>query len=674
MATKLFFADGMRTWDTFPQAQYCAATNTIVTSALKTNGTTTCLHYVYDTKRLWSLASAFPTYGSNDSHNTASVMELANGKPVFFISGHNNTLKCRTAKLAGRVGALAAIVTPGENSATYPFPCQMADSAGTLYVFCRIVAFGTPNTWFWRLHTSTDSGATWSAATNWLVDDGGSNLQRPYVRMTQLAGSSRVDFVANKGHWQEVSGNYLGTGYLEVASDGTRSWHKSDGTSLGADAALPLNTSQLTLVAGPEDGVANFTWVDFGYVNGVLTLLYARMTPYDPATTHTLYWTQLIGGAWTTAEAITVSGGPLTDAAWHVPGGAGCLDEHDANAVYLSIKYGAADFRIEKWVRQSAGVWAKAVNITGDTGSMNIFPFRVRGSPNSQILYERGSFVTETDWSMDIWSWPGLDIEAAPTVVQAKPTEPAWQADLAPAGCVAYVPLTEGSGTTVEDFVPGNVHHGTFTGSPVWGTGDYGPQVGSFTTSNYIPLTYSSTTIPGAGFPMWAAMMFEHTGTTAGVVFSFGGSASDTPFWFYQVNVSSQGGASNYNARGSVGTGFNLTVTTPTHNDGNPHVIQVVSWAANYHAIYLDGLLIATNTSNTLSPLPTVNQMTIGLLRRSSPTTPFVNGSIIAAAYGENGAPDPLEFAEDWLYGTFAAIREVTPTRAVARFYADEDA
>lgn len=660
--TRLFSEDAHRTWDTFPHAWYDENTGNTIFSALKSDGTRQVYHYDHATTRLWSRQS-YASDGSADTHNTSSVLILSEdgplpGQPVFSTTGHNNSLRFRTGNIAGKVGALRPQVAPGTNSATYPFLCQMTDTAKTLYCLYRVVAFGAPNQWFRRLRTSTDGGITWSAETDWFVSDDGDNLHRPYFNYAH--SGSRIDFMCTRGHWNEVADNALYAGYMTVAANGTRSWFKSDGTLIGLDAVLPLDITDLTPVVGPEPNT-NYAVVDMGHSEGVVTALIVKMTPYDSATTLTYYLTKLIGGSWTEPEFVVEAGEPGTTphelilGAWHVPGG-GAIDPNDEDVLFLSRKYGSDDFRLEKW-QSTGGIWSKTADISGNTGNKNCYPFAVKNAPATQIMYVRGTITNGETFDTDIYTFPGLPIGSAPTT-QVKPASPAWQADNAPAGAESYIALTEGSGATVQDFVPGNQHPGTFTGSPAWASGSLGSEVNTFSTSNYIAHTFSTQDIYHSVYPFWVAVLLRYTGTTADMVpVSFGNSGTASPFVLINMNAGTTTNQTRWNGQSTGGVGWNIQSTTVTVNDGNPHVIMGAMWSATHGSLFVDGQQVADQTNATIGANPTLNLMTTGALRRTTVSNAF-SGAVIAVAHGEGGAPDPLEIAEDWLLGTFAAIRE----------------
>lgn len=663
--TALLITDAIRARDPIA-AWYDSTTGTTIMSALKPDGSTSFYHYIHQSQRLWESVSGFAPYGApvNDTHNTTRMTILAAGgprpgQPVFAVAGHNSTLQTRACEQAGKVGAMAAIVNPGINTATYPFLAQLNNTAKTLYVFYRWVTFGTPNQWFQGFKTSTDGGLTWSANTTFLVSDDGGNLHRPYFAYAHVPGTSRVDFVCTRGHTNEVTDNALYSGYFTVDAAGARSWFKSDGTAIGSgDSALPLDITDITNIDGPTAGT-NFLHVDLAHVEGVLTLLYTRMTPYDDATSHEFYLTKLVAGAWTTPELIVAAGESGTTPheqyvnAWHITGG-GCLDPNDADAVYLSRKYGSGDFRLEKWTK--SGTWSKTVDISGNTGNMNVDPFFVRNAPTTQIMYCRGTISADTTWDMDIYTYPALPVRSAPTVARIKPTVGAWQAGFAPPGVKSYFPIIEGTGTTLQDFVPGNVHAGTFVGTPDWQVGDYGPELNGFTTSDYVNCLFSTQDI-GLTFPFWVAVFIHFTGTVQGEPITWGNSTSDTPWIRVIANAGAVGGRVSYLGRASSGTGFDFNSSTPASNDGEPTLIQGVSWSASNHVMYRNGIEHArAATTPILSPLPTLTRMTIGMLGRIGGLVPFT-GTVIAAAHGEGGVPDPLELKEDWMMGVFAAIR-----------------
>lgn len=673
LPASVLVADAITTWTPTPQAQYDAATGRTILGLLKPDATKHVYSYDHETLRLWSRPSGF-IVDTDDQHNTVSTIILRSdgsrpGQPLFAYAGHNGTLKFGGAYRPGRVGALRALSTEVlSNTATYPSLVQVNDTAKTAFCFYRNVTFGAPNQWDIRYTTSSNGGATWAAPVEWLNDESGTQEERPYLLYACEDGSSRIDFITTKGHWGEVSGNYLAHGYFQVAAGGTWTLHTSDGTEVGDIADIPFTPAQFTKIAGPEVGVANFAWVDLAYVQGVLTLIYTRMTPETSATEHVYYWTQLVAGAWTTPEEMVVAGGAQTIAGWHVPGGA-CLDENDAANAFVSLEMSAGNFQIFKIRRTVPGEWTLGANISGDTGNKNIFPIRIHNDPDSRILFVRGTYTNDTDWDTDILVYPGLPIEAAPTVVQEKPAAPVWDTDegdrLYP-GVKFFVPFTEGSGSTAEDFAPGVDYDGTLAGAAAWQVGDYGPQVGNFATLNdRVVHAYPAQPIATGVYPCYTVLVDEYTGTTQGDAFALGHNSSGTPWWRLQHNAGGAGDEGTH-IRPSIGNGVG-TNFADDNNDGAPRFYMQIWYSATEAAFFsaqLSGNAVVL-TQYALSVLgtgltttTTLQNMTTGAGKfGASYSSPAVGVSAIMRAGGEGGAPDPLEIAEDLLLGVYAPLR-----------------
>lgn len=670
----LMQADSYANWYPRTQAVYDATTGRTVFGRLGSAGEQQVCHYDPATGRI-TVQTVRAAYASGkDTHNQPVVHILQNGRAVVATAGHNEQLNVRRAgSFDGKIGSLMAVALPDGGSCSYPFLAQMNDTAKTLYIEYRTVVIGSPNQWRRRTNTSTTGGFTWGTAVTWLTDESGTLVDRPYPLLAHRPGTSRVDFVTTKGHWAEVSGNYLSHGYWQVDSGGTRTWYTSDGTLLGDDTALPFTPASFTKIDGPDAGVTNYNWTDLAWVDEsgtpVLTLLYTRMTPYSSSTTHTFYRTRLVSGAWTTPEEIT-DAGPVTPhqlytGFWHSPAGAGVLDRLDANKVYLFRKYGAnndstggGDIRGEVWTRNGGGTWAKSMNVTGATGDKNFFPVWVEGSVSRQLLYSNGTANGDTTWDTDVKAWPALTVAANPSGTQSKPTSPVLNSAVAARlypGLRFFIPFTEGTGTTAAD-LSGNGFTGTLTGGLSWEVGTLGPQVIGFDASNRITVACPSQPVGDGVFPCWTIAVFSTTGTTSQDVLCFGRSSDSVQQWRHILNNAAAGQA-GFHSRGSGGTGSGSN-TAASVNNGAVRVMQCVWFSATEPAYFLDGVLLAAPTSTTLSPLPVFDQLTVGASKLAgSFASPFTNGKVVAVLGGKGGCPDPVEAYLDLSTGAFEALR-----------------
>lgn len=330
-----------------------------------------------------------------DDHTDAAVIVLDAagpnpGKILAAFAHHHGAAATYVSTAAGDVSAFAAGVQTEASGTTYASLAQMADTAKTVYLFYRKGA--TPPTLPHLFKTSTDGGATWGSATT-LINTG---AQRPYVQIRKT-GASRIDVLFTNGNPNEVTCSVYHF-YMTVAANGTRSYFKSDGTSIGGDAQLPITTANATKV---YDGATTNSWVwDLGLVEGNLTALYTTFS----ADNHTYRRAVLSGGVWT-SETVCDGGPTSTDylyAAEPYYSGGICLDPNNAAVLYVSRKYGAGDFRVERWEKRGAS-WVNAATISGDTDSVNARPRWVENSaPATRFMYWRGTYTSYTSYDTDV--------------------------------------------------------------------------------------------------------------------------------------------------------------------------------------------------------------------------------------------------------------------------------
>jgi hypothetical protein len=158
--------------------------------------------------------------------------------------------------------------------------------------------------------------------------------------------------------------------------------------------------------------------------------------------------------------------------------------------------------------------------------------------------------------------------------------------------------------------------------------------------------------ILGSIYPCWAACLIVNTSTTASYLFSQGSSSTVTPSVYVRLN--NVAGRIEYIITDDAATARTSVVSSTSINDGLPHIIHIVSYTASDHRLHLDGRQVATATG-ALTTL-TNDRLTVGLLRRTTVTTPF-GGSVAAFAAGNGAVPDPMALALDWLRGEFTAVR-----------------
>lgn len=655
--------DAIWTWYNDPRAVYDPSTNTTIVGGVSATGHIILGRYHHRTGRLTRTDLGLE---SNDDHNNPGILVLdsAGAKPRQTLIGFSNHVGTAHSQYSLTVGASAmSNKTVIDSNATYAVLFQCGDTSRTLYWLYRDSTFAMVSATGWShgFKTSTDGGATWSATTTFFQQTN----ERPYFVYPYLSvsgGVTRVDFACNQAVTGDANASPVSSYhfYALIAADGTRNWYKSDGAQIGTgDSALPLTTAAVTLVAAADASPVRDTLVwDVCNVGGTLSILYAKAGSVGWDTGTDTYWRATYsGGAWT-SEQICDSGAFRLGGVFTYDGGL-CFDPNDANSVYVSRAYAAEDFRIEKWTK-SGGVWAKAIDVTGASGNgkINARPTWCKNSPTTQIFYWSATGYTSsfTVATSDVLAYPDLPVNTYTVGGRQKPAVPAWQAARAPLGVNGFWGLTEGTGTTAADSYT-TPHNGSFVGSPTWGTGNFGPELSAFSTTKYIAINPASPLVGDGTYPSWLAVLVKNTTATDSYPISAGSSSSNTPIYSIETNASSsfaQGFLRDDS--GSPGTAVGGGTTSGVLNDGNYHVVMQVSWAANRHGIYFDGQLLTFALSTATLGTFTLNRMALGVLLRAATASPYT-GTIVAAASGKGAAPDPADFADDWLSGDFLAIR-----------------
>lgn len=227
-----------------------------------------------------------------------------------------------------------------------------------------------------------------------------------------------------------------------------------------------------------------------------------------------------------------------------------------------------------------------------------------------------------------------------------KPEAPDWQPASAPAGVRFYGLFGEGAGTTVRDW-SGDVGDGMFIGSPAWAVGSYGPQIQSFTPSNYVLVpddpglrisdvfwVAAFVVVPAGAIAQYATVAFK----------SSSGSWNDGWGMYWESAPGMTWWTSNYSNR-----------VTPFNPGAGPHVLMgtaVHSAGTTTRRLYSDGVQVAIG-SNATSPVQSMADMTLGRAAGGGAWP----GALVALAVGNTAIPDPAALASDWMAGQFSAVR-----------------
>ena len=457
MTSVLEVTNGMWTWFFWPDAVYSSDYDKMFYGWVDSTGVVKAGSTDGDGNRV---VTSLRTLTADD-HDCPSVIVLAAdgpspGKILAVVSEHNGASWSYRSTTAGSLAAFdpAVVIDANANQVSYSSLMQMENTAKTVYHFYRHTVADVHRPHYFR--TTTNGGTTWSAGTS-MIDTGN---KRPYVQIRKTSGS-RIDVIFTNGHPNETT-NSVWHFYITVAADGTRAYYRSDGTLIGDDTALPIDTTDATLV---YDGSATNAWVwDLATVEGTLT---AAITSFASlATVHTYKIAKFSAGTWS-VETVTDGGSYVPNYLYsgeiHYSGGIS-LEPYNADAVFVSKAYGAGDFRVEKWAKTGAS-WAKESDISGNTSSVNARPRRVEDSNPTAMMYWRGTYTNYTVYNTNIYSELGAvptntvppavtgDVELGETLTAStgtwdnNPTSYAYQWQYSADGATNWLDIS-GSGST----------------------------------------------------------------------------------------------------------------------------------------------------------------------------------------------------------------------------------
>lgn len=639
--------DGCWTWYNRPHCVYDAARGRLYFGAIRSDGWVRVASWDFAARSL-RLGSPRAAAIQVDDHNDPSLCLLDDGSLLAaysqHITGGGLTSWCNRTGTDGDVRSWGSEV-PIDTSPASPGYAQLwqaGDAAGTVY-------------WYWRrgagrreFRTSADRGSSWTERGGFVELSG----QRPYVVMAPN-GPLRLDFLVSTGNATEVTCSLYHFYMLVDESTGARTYHKSDGTLVGTDSALPLTpgTAHMTLV---WDGATRNSWNwDIAIIGGVPVVAFSTFTTASTTDdTHHYHQARWSGSAWV-QEEICEGGVAATTPHWlyaaqpNYSGGIG-LDPNDADAVYVSRKHGAGDWRLERWEHSGtfgSGGWSKAADVSGNTGTVNARPWCVRGLSPTTVGWWEGAYTAYTNYRTRVRFDPPFDWRGE------KPASPAWTPADAPAGAKAYYLLGEGSGAPQD--LSGNGYHGTLVGSPTWDAGDagdHGPFLRGFGTSNYVQINALAAAYSGAGFaddyPAWVAVLYKTTSSAIGWQAALGRSASNNPVF----GVRNREGfwRDDANTGGLILDDYALATN---YNDGEYHVAQVVKRSSSLLLLHHDGRPIRQSTTSTGAL--TLDRGAIGALVRGSAAEAFA-GEVHAVIFGAGAEPDPEWLALDLLHGQFS--------------------
>ena len=366
------------------------------------------------------------TSQQKDDHNNPSLTVLPDGRILALYSKHiagaqfyqRTSLVPRPASSADW-GPEIIIPTPANNTYANTYP--LTAEGGKIYNFSRCINFNP------TLKSSTDNGATWSAARQVLGTGSGST--RPYPRYTSN-GIDRIDAIYTDGHPRDVANSVY---HLYYKNGGL---YKTDGTLIDSLANIPLDHDsgkrgnviyQYSDAAwgpgqGPNDWIPaarGWTWdVVYDRAENPVCVFQAQVGTDSTWSTSRIfyYYARWTGTEW--QKRFIAHAGRGIYAAESDYGGGMCLDPEDPRIVYISTNAAspfnlgdvnnvplAANARYEIWRGFTAdgGLTFTWTPVTQNSAADNLRPIIPPDHGRTECLvWFYGTYTSYTNYSTQV--------------------------------------------------------------------------------------------------------------------------------------------------------------------------------------------------------------------------------------------------------------------------------
>jgi hypothetical protein len=323
------------------------------------------------------------TFEVDDHDNPAFLRRASDGKLLAFATKHSgaNFYKYLSTNADDPTAWGAAVdidASLGLAGYSYPNPYQLTDEANDpIYLFFR-ASDGAENQYYYSV--STDSGATWAAATQLLENNGADTDFPPYVKIVQN-GNARLDFFCTDGHPSATATNSVYHFYYEGGG-----FKKTDGTPL----VLPITPA--THLSKVYDGTTNRAWLwDCAISAGNPVCVY---TAHNSTSDHRYRFARWTGSAWAGGEICT-AGSHLYTGEVYYSGGV-TLDPASVSTVYASRQISGVH-QIWRYTTSDFTTW------TGEQitkGKRSFRPYIVRGQVTEpRLAFVEGNYGTFTSYT-----------------------------------------------------------------------------------------------------------------------------------------------------------------------------------------------------------------------------------------------------------------------------------
>jgi hypothetical protein len=222
------------------------------------------------------------------------------------------------------------------------------------------------------------------------------------------------------------------------------------------------------------------------------------------------------------------------------------------------------------------------------------------------------------------------------------------------AGCQWMTGLTEGL-YAPRDLVS-RAYPTTILGAPAWTGTRFGPAATTFGTSAYWEWTPATQILENV-YPCWVAALYTNTGTTQQALISQSNAGVSAQFAELVLNSGGTSGLIGYFVENNATTTASAITSGPDGRatDGLPHVLMGVAYSTSSRKAFIDGVQ-AASTAGTAATF-TFNNLTMGVVHRSTVANPATTANIIWGAMGSGAVPDPMALARDLLTGRFSMLR-----------------
>jgi hypothetical protein len=258
------------------------------------------------------------------------------------------------------------------------------------YVHARDGNGGGPGDRFCVAWASTNDGDSFGTGSAWITQAG----ERPYV-VSVGNGVDRIDFFCTNKHQTDSGPDSffnLYHCYAIFASDGSRTFYTSNGTSIGS--SVTRLSDQATLIyEGASNGPA-WPWDIALGSDGHPRVLWVRQATSDDHRHHFSRWT---GSAWTSTEIGAAGARLYSTEIWS--DGALSFDGLGVDCVLRSVQVGSA-WELQDWrTTDNGATWTKYADITSGSasGQKAVTPLKVTDADGR--VSRAWKFGTISNWN-----------------------------------------------------------------------------------------------------------------------------------------------------------------------------------------------------------------------------------------------------------------------------------